>query len=102
MGELHGRDGQAYHSVLRFRAENPTLRSEEMAEGLTGLLGKPVSASWVRQTLHRAREKFASCLVDEVRQTLSEPSPENIQQELGELGLLEYCRSVLDGPRNSA
>src|SRR5262249_29459922 len=47
-----------FYKVLRFRAEHPKMSSEEMAEALSRELGKPLTAAAVRQTLHRAREKF--------------------------------------------
>jgi hypothetical protein len=74
------------------------LRSADLAGQLGALLGKPVSAAWVRQTLHRARHKFAQFLVAEVQGTLDNPTAGQLEEELGELGLLEYCRPALDTP----
>src|SRR5262249_2358079 len=51
-----------FHAVLRFRAEHPKVPSEEMAEHLSRQLGRPLTRDWVRQTLRRAREKFADLL----------------------------------------
>lgn len=93
--------GQLYYSVLQYRAKQPDRRSAEMAEGLTAELGKPVNAAWVRQTLHRARERFADFLLDEVLQTLREPSADLLEDELITVGLLEYCRPALDKRRAS-
>src|SRR5262245_57356739 len=88
--------GQVFYAVLRFRAEHPEMRSPEMAERLSEQLGKPVSAPWVRQTLHRARDKFADLLLDETLQTLREPTVDQLEQELIDVGLLEYCKPALD------
>lgn len=87
--------GQPYYQVLRFRAEHPDLASGQMAEQLSAALGKPLTAAGVRQTLHRAREKFAGLLVEDVAQSLEKPTREALEQELLELGLLEYCQPVL-------
>jgi RNA polymerase sigma-70 factor (ECF subfamily) len=89
------------YAVLRFRAEHPEMRSPQMAEQLAVQLGRPLTATGVRQILHRAREKFAAFLLDEVTHTLESPTVEHLEEELIELGLLEYCRSALDrrGPR---
>ncbi len=84
--------GQLYYAVLQHRAQNPDQRSAEMAEPLSVVVGKPVNAAWVRQTLHRAREKFADFLVQEVVQTLRDPSIDHLEEELIDVGLLEYCR----------
>lgn len=84
--------GQPYHTVLRFRAANPELRSPEMAERLTALLGKPVNAGWVRQALHRARERFVELLLEEVAHSLGTPTEDEIDDELLNLDLWSYCR----------
>jgi RNA polymerase sigma-70 factor (ECF subfamily) len=67
-----------------------------MAEQLRGPLGKAVTADWVRQTLHRARDRFAELLVDEVTQTLRSPTRAELEQELSDLHLLDYCKPALD------
>jgi RNA polymerase sigma factor (sigma-70 family) len=88
--------GQLYYTVLQHRAKQPDQRSEEMSQHLSVELGKPVNAAWVRQTLHRAREKFADFLMQEVLETLHEPSLDQLEQELIDVDLLEYCRPALD------
>ncbi len=90
------REQPTFAVVLRFRTEHPTLTSAQMAEQLSRQLGQSLTADGVRQTLRRARDKFAVLLVDEVAQTLEAPTADQIAEELGELGLLEYCRSALD------
>jgi len=84
--------GQSFYTVLRFRAEHPELRSHEMAHALAAQFGEPFSSAGVRQLLHRAREKFAKLLLDEVRASLENPPAEQLEEELVDLGLLEYCR----------
>jgi DNA-directed RNA polymerase specialized sigma24 family protein len=87
--------GQPFYRVLRLRAEQPQLRSEELARILGDELGKPLTAVCVRQMVHRAREKFADFLLSEVRHSLADPSQGQLEQELAELRLLEYCKPVL-------
>src|SRR5438132_8249540 len=87
--------GQPYYAVLRFRADHPDLRSPQMAEQIAARLGRAFTAAGVRQTLHRAREKFAGLLLDEVTQSLDRPTAEQLEQELVELGRLDYCRPAL-------
>jgi RNA polymerase sigma-70 factor (ECF subfamily) len=84
-----------YHAVLRFRAEHPKMGSEEMAERLSERLDRPLTPDGVRQTLHRARERFADLLLDEVARSLREPTRQRVEEELAELRLLEYCRPAL-------
>lgn len=88
--------GQISYTVLRFRADHADLPSPKMAEQLSVQLGKPLTATGVRQMLHRARERFAEFLLEEVAQSLVNPVPEQLEQELIELGLLEHCRSALE------
>jgi RNA polymerase sigma-70 factor (ECF subfamily) len=85
------------YEVLRFRADHPDLSSQELAEQLSARTGKAQTAEAVRQTIHRARKQFGLLLVDEVGQSLSNPTADAVAEELGELKLLEYCRGVLEG-----
>jgi DNA-directed RNA polymerase specialized sigma24 family protein len=84
------------YEVLRFRAENPDLQSPDLVTPLAAKLGKPLTAEAVRQMIHRARKQFGQLLVDEVRQSLTDPTTEAVATELAELGLLEYCRPALE------
>jgi RNA polymerase sigma-70 factor (ECF subfamily) len=88
--------GQPLYAVLRFRADHPEMRSPQMAEQLTAQLGRPFTAAGVRQILHRARERFATLLLDEVTHSLGNPLAEELEEELVELGLLDYCRPALE------
>jgi RNA polymerase sigma factor (sigma-70 family) len=94
--KLQEETGQMFYAVLRFRAEHPEMRSAEMSERLSEQLGKPVNAAWVRQMLHRARDKFADLLLEESMHTLREPTVDQLEQELIDVGLLEYCKPALD------
>jgi hypothetical protein len=88
-------NGQPFYTVLRYRAEHPGAKTPEMAEALAAPLGKSLTGDWVRQTLKRARARFADLLLDEVAQTLDEPTAGRLEEELSELGLLDYCRPAL-------
>jgi hypothetical protein len=50
--------------------------------------------------VHRARKRFAGALVDEVLNSLNPPTQEHLEEELRDLGLLEYCRPALEQRRN--
>jgi RNA polymerase sigma-70 factor (ECF subfamily) len=71
------------------------MRSPQMAEQLANQLGRPITADGVRQMLHRARERFAVLLLEEVTHTVAQPTAECVTEELAELGLLDYCRPTL-------
>jgi RNA polymerase sigma-70 factor (ECF subfamily) len=87
--------GQLYHTMLRFRATSPDVKSEQMAQQLGERLGKPLTATAVRQTVHRAREKFADLLLGEVARSLETQDTDRLEQELIDLGLLPYCQDAL-------
>jgi len=94
--ELHAiekQTGQPWYTMLLLRSEEPDLKSDRMAERLSPGLGRPLTAAGVRQTLHRARVKFAELL----GRSLETSMPDRIEQELIDLGLLPYCREALDG-----
>jgi DNA-directed RNA polymerase specialized sigma24 family protein len=90
------RSGQPWHTVLIYRRDHPDERSEDMAGNLSTQLGKPLSATAVRQLLHRARERFADLLLDQVMHSLTDPSLDGLYEELRELNLLHYCQPALD------
>jgi len=93
--EQETRSGKLYYTVLRYRSENPGSSSAQMAQALSARLGKPLTDVAVRQTLHRARERFADLLVAEVARSLETEERERIEHELIDLELLSYCRSAL-------
>lgn len=99
LDEFQARTGQPAADVLRFRAEYPDLRSHEVAERLGPRLGKAVTGEWVRQTIHRARERFGEFLLAEIADTLSEPSADALADELADLELLQYCQTALNNWR---
>jgi RNA polymerase sigma-70 factor (ECF subfamily) len=95
LAEVERLTGQPLHAVLRLRAHQPDLPSPRMAETLSERLGRPITAVGIRQTLHRAREKYADFLLEEVARSLETTDPDRLEQELIDLGLLSYCRSAL-------
>ena len=82
--------------MLSYRRDHPDDRSEAMAHALGEKLGKPMTAASVRQSLHRARERFADLLLDHVVHSLSEPTVEALHEELVDLKLDHYCEVALD------
>ncbi len=86
----------AYHAVLLLHVENPDMPSAEMADKLSAELQRPMTAGNLRVTLHRAREKFADLLVEEVARSLQAPSREGLGEELRDLRLLQLCAAALE------
>jgi len=94
--------GTPYYTVLRFRSENPEMRSQEIAAQLEGKVAKKLGSSSVRVLIHRARELLADEVLDLVRDSIDNASLDECEQELIDLNLLEYCRSALQRRRGEA
>lgn len=96
LAEHEQQTGVPYFTILKTRVDSPTLASEEFAQRLTELLGKPMTAGTARVNLHRAREKFAKTLIETIATSLENPNREAVESELIDLGLIDYCRDSLD------
>jgi RNA polymerase sigma factor (sigma-70 family) len=95
LSELEHSSGQPYHKVLRFRVDHPDLPSGKAAEKLSEMIGRELTPGAVRQAVLRSRRKFVDFLLSEVLKSLDRPSQEELEEELGDLDLLQYCRPYL-------
>jgi RNA polymerase sigma factor (sigma-70 family) len=87
--------GRPFHTLLRLRADRPQSSSAELAEAFSKLGPKIVDANWIRVNLHRARDQFVDLILKDLATSLDHAGPEQLEQELLELGLYEHCRSTL-------
>lgn len=87
--------GSVPYTVLKLREEFPGDESDVLAERLSQKSGKTFNAAGARQQLRRARLRFAQLLIEEVAQGLRDPSPDAVEDELINLGLMEYVRDFL-------
>lgn len=99
--DLEEKSGTAFYTVLRYRADHVDESSEQMAHSLNMQMEKQLTPAGVRQLVHRAREKFADFLLDQVVQSLQSTDTDELEQELIDLGLLEYCRPALQRRANA-
>src|SRR5258707_240889 len=83
-----GACGDSFADVLRLKSEDPSRTSATLAEELAKRHGRPATPEGVRQTLHRARARFAELLRAEVAATVRSDDPADVEAELAELGLL--------------
>jgi DNA-directed RNA polymerase specialized sigma24 family protein len=95
LDRLEKQTGQPYHTVLRLRVEHPERRSQDLAERLSGVLGRPITPGGLRMALQRSRSRFVGFLLEEVSASLHAPTLEELEQELIDLKLLDYCRPAL-------
>jgi DNA-directed RNA polymerase specialized sigma24 family protein len=92
---LEQEQGGYLYTMLHFRSKHPEIDSARMAAALGEELGRPLTAASVRQTIHRARAKFAELLLDEVARTLPGEDADALEQEVIDLGLHAYCADTL-------
>jgi len=95
--ELERSTGHPYHTVLRSRVDHSDLPSPELAKRLSITLGRPLTAGAMRQALQRSRRKYVNYLLTEVLASLDHPTREDLEEELSDLSLLDYCRPFLNG-----
>lgn len=84
-----------FHTALRLAVEHEADDSPALACRAAQMEGRPINAAAFRQQLSRARRLFAELLLREVAQTLEHPTPEDLEAELMEVGLLPYVRDFL-------
>jgi RNA polymerase sigma-70 factor (ECF subfamily) len=92
LAQLQEQTGQPYHTVLHLRVEHPELHSPELAERLSERLGRAINAGALRMALKRSRDRFVEFLLEDVAAGLTEPTAEQVEQELIHLNLLGYCK----------
>ena len=73
----------------------PMKCNRKLAKEVEARTGQTVSYANFRKTLQRARGRFAQLVYQVVAESLRDPSPDRIAEELAELGLLRYCRSAV-------
>lgn len=86
------------YTVLRLRSEFPDDSSQELAVRLSNKTGRAVKADATRQLLRRGRVRFVEFLIAELANGLPEATPENLMEELIDLGLYESVKDVLPKP----
>lgn len=94
--EVQREAGQPFHDVMKLRVDRPELSSAQLAEVLGQQVGKTYTPAALRQLLHRARERFAELLFDDVRQSLEGAPLERVEEELADLQLLKYCQDLIE------
>lgn len=83
------------HTVLQLSVQYPDEDSKSLAARASGQAGRPIRPDAFRKQVSRARRVFAELLLAEVASTLESPTPEQIEEELIDVGLMEYVREFL-------
>ncbi len=93
--------GKPMYTTLRLRVDQPELRSQDLAKELSKKLERRISPTNARIMLHRARANFADLLLENVSNSLADPSSHDLEEELAELELLDYCPRALERVREN-
>lgn len=84
--------GKPLYSLLRFRVDHRRATSDQLADFLRQFpRTSDCSPAYARKWLQRSRQEFARRLTRRVRDTLDDPTPEQLGEELRVLGLQRYC-----------
>lgn len=85
--------GRPYFTVLRTRVDSANLTTRQLHEKIKVSRKDIPDLSAFRVFIHRARKRFAMILVELVRESLNQPTDDEIEQELIDLGLHHYVQA---------
>jgi RNA polymerase sigma-70 factor (ECF subfamily) len=91
LADEEGKPSPGYQ-MLKLRTQFPDDSSEALAHKLSEMLKTPIKPDTGRQMLRRARQRFVAHLLDEIRAGIADESDDRVQEELADLGLLEWMR----------
>ncbi|MBI1914789.1 MAG: sigma-70 family RNA polymerase sigma factor [Planctomycetes bacterium] len=94
-------EGNLYHTLMRLRTEHLDDDNSQLAQRVLEETGRAFSPEAFRGQLLRARRKFAELLLEHIAATLDQPTPENVEAELSDLGLLGYVRDLFPADRRN-
>lgn len=84
-----------YFVVLKTRVEQPRLTTSKLLAELEAQGHSFPSEPAFRVFLHRARKRFAAILLQQVVESLNDPTEDEIELELIELGLHHFCKPAM-------
>lgn len=94
--QIERNTGKPVYTILRCRVDHPELSTRQLQEYLAIHSDKVIPPlSSFRVYLHRARKKFAECLLDLVSGSLVDANRDSVEEELIELGLHHFCVPAL-------
>jgi RNA polymerase sigma-70 factor (ECF subfamily) len=79
--------GNLFHTVLAIRRAHPRSSIEDLVAELSRQAGESITPEAFRKTLQRARSRFLELLALEIGDTIGSDRPEDIDDELRDLGL---------------
>ncbi|MGE3808140.1 MAG: hypothetical protein AB7K24_26050 [Gemmataceae bacterium] len=88
--------GTPYYTALQLRSSHPDASMARLARLLTQQTKQPYATDYLRQIIHRARERLASFVVERVRNACRCATAEELREELHSLQLWESCKDFVD------
>jgi RNA polymerase sigma-70 factor (ECF subfamily) len=86
-----------YHTVLQLRQADSKASIDDLAAQLSRQSSSHVTPEAFRKTLQRARAKYLELLVQELKDTIHPCEPEDVEQEIIDLGLRKLYRRYSAG-----
>jgi RNA polymerase sigma-70 factor (ECF subfamily) len=96
------RDGLPFAAILRHDEMHPDASSAEIARHFSEKLGRKVTDGDVRKTRMLAHMHLQDAVLGEIEQTMLGATLDDLEEELGELGLLPWCRDAIRRRRERA
>ncbi len=90
----HANPNEPLYSLLRVATEAPSETPSMWAVRIATMAGKSIPEQQIAKQLPVARTLFAQLIADEVAETLSEPTREEITREIKKLGLSKAFQGV--------
>lgn len=91
--QLQHETSKPYFIILRARVDSPQLTTKQLHKHLQEEdLVEILAEGTFRVYLHRARKRFAKLLTEQVSLSVQNPTPEEVESELIDLGLHLFCR----------
>ncbi len=84
-----------FYTVVRLASDHPDEGSRQLAARASEQSGRLLKPAAFRKQLSRARRMFAQEILSEVSRTVEHEGMSDVEEELIELGLLEYIRDYL-------
>jgi len=82
-----GTPNNRYSTILKLRVSDPEASIQDLVDRINLQSPQKYNAEAFRKTLQRARVKFFDLLVQELRETIANATPEDIENEMNDLGL---------------
>lgn len=93
--QLQQQTERPYFSVLRARVDFPKLTTKQLHQNLSETDKSIPAESAFRVFIHRARKRFAAILLEQVIASMNDPTDEQVEVELIELGLHHFCKPAM-------